>query len=227
MKLLVVSVGLAILLAPSDAAQERSAGPAGRALLQRLPGARIQESPARRSASVVYGAALAEGTSPEASGTALLERTRAALGLDEQAFELAVGSDGRSVLDVGLDPVRGRPRFHALRFDQVVDGVPVFRAGVGLLVRAEPGYPVVLSSFDVKDVSGVDTSAARVPGATVPTASMREAVARLFDQQLLARGVAQRVRPEAIQTSAEELVVFAGLGDGLVRSEERRVGKDG
>ncbi len=216
MKLLVASVCLAILLAPAATAQERSTGGAGRALQQRLPGGKIQEALPGRSATVVYGGALAEGASPQASAAALLERTRAALGLDAQALELAAGADGRSILDIGRDPARGGARFHGLRFDQVMDGVPVFRSGVGVLVRAEPGYPVVLSAFDVKDVSGVDTAAARVPGATVPTAGMRGTVARLLDQQLLARGVPQRARAEAIQTSEEELVVFAGLGDALV-----------
>src|SRR5262245_55334352 len=181
MKLLVASLWLGVLLAPVVASQERSTGGARRAIQQRLPGARLQEPPLGRSATVVYGTALAEGGSPLESATALLERTRAALGIDERALELAAGADGRSILDVGLDPAGGA-RFHVLRFDQVLDGVPVFRAGVGVLVRAEPGFPVVLSSFDLKDVAGVDTSAARVPGARAPTASMRAAVGRLFDE---------------------------------------------
>jgi hypothetical protein len=216
MKLSLASLGFAVLFVPLVAAQERSTGAARRALQQRLPGARLQAPPPGRSATVVYGDALAEGGSPLESATALVERTRAAFGIDEQALELALDADGRSIRDVGWDPASGAARFHLLRFEQVQDGVPVFRAGVGVLVRAEPGFPVVLSSFDLKDVSGVDTSAARVPGARVPSAAMRAAVARILDEQLLERGVPQRARPTAIETSAVERVVFAGLGDALV-----------
>jgi hypothetical protein len=215
MKLLVASLWLGVLLAPVVAAQERSTG-ARRALLQRLPGARLQEAPPGRSATVLYGDTLAQGGSPLESATALLERTRAVLGVDSSALALSAGSDGRSIQDVGLDPASGAARFHLLRFDQVLDGVPVFRAGVGVLVRAEPGFPVVLTSFDLKDVAGLDTSAARVPGARTPTASMRATVQRLFDEQLLARGVPQRARAEALATNGEELVVFAGIGEALV-----------
>jgi len=213
MKLLVASLWLGVLLAPVVAAQERSTR---RALLQRLPGARLVEAPPGRSATILYGETLVEGGSPLESATALLERARAVLGVDSSALALSAGPDGRSLQDVGMDPASGAARFHLLRFDQVLDGVPVFRAGVGVLVRAEPGFPVVLTSFDVKDVAGLDTSAARVPGARTPTAGMRAAVERLFDEQLLARGIPQRARPQVIQTSEEKLVVFAGLGDALV-----------
>ncbi|HEX6883018.1 MAG TPA: hypothetical protein VF530_06530 [Planctomycetota bacterium] len=216
MKLLVASLWLGVLLAPTATAQERSTGSARRALLQRLPGARLQEPPPGRSATVLYGDTLAQGGSALESATALLERTRAALGIDEGALALATSADGLSIRDVGLDRASGAPRFHLLRFDQVQDGLPVFRAGVGVLVRAEPGYPVVLSSFDLKDVAGVDTSAARVPGALAPTPGMHAAVGRLLDQQLLARGIPQRARPEALEISAAELVVYAGLGEAVV-----------
>src|SRR5262245_15549120 len=216
MKHLVASFWLAVCLVPLGAAQQRPGGAVRPAILQRLPGAKLMEPPPGRSATVVYGKTLAEGSSPLDSAMAFLQRSRAALGIDERALELGTGADGRSIQNVGMDPANGAARFHLLRFDQVQDGVPVFRAGVGVLVRAEPGYPVVLSSFDVKEVAGVDTSAARVPGARVPTANMREAVGRLFDQQLLALGVPQRARPQAIETSEEKLVVFAGIGEAVV-----------
>src|SRR5687767_3342142 len=112
MKLLVASFSLAILLAPSGAAQERTAARVRPAILQRLPGARLQEPPPGRSATVVYGATMAEGGSPLESATALLERTRAALGIDERALELAAGADGRSIQEVGMDPASGAARFH-------------------------------------------------------------------------------------------------------------------
>jgi hypothetical protein len=214
MKLLVVSLWLGVLLTPVVTAQERPGSGTPRALLQRLPAAKLLEPPAGRSATVVYGDTLAEGGSSLESALSFLERTRAALGIDERALELAAGAVG--IQDVGWDPASGAARFQLLRFDQVQDGVPVFRAGVGILVRAEPGFPVVLSALDLRDVGGVDISAARVPDARVPSAGMRAAVGRLFDEQLLARGVPQRARPEALATSAERLVVFAGIGAAVV-----------
>ena len=216
MKLLVASFWLGVLLAPPGAAQVRTGAGVRPTILQRLPGARLQEPPPGRSATVVYGKTLAEGGSPLESAMVLLERSRAAFGIDERALELAAGADGRSIQDVGMNPAGSAALFQLLRFDQVQDGVPVFRAGVGVLVRNEPGYPVVLSSFDVRNVAGVDVSAASVPGARVPTASMREAVGRFFDQQLVALGVPQRARPAAIETSEEKLVVFAGVGEAAV-----------
>jgi len=200
-------------LASVAAAQEQPARGAKLAIQRQLPGARIQEPPSGRSATVVYGTTLAQGASPEESATALLDRTRAALGVDARALELSVDADGSSIVDIGLDGASGAARFHLLRFRQVQDGVPVFRSGVGVLVRAEPGYPVVLSSFDVKDVSGVDTSAARVPDAAVPSASMLAALARRLDEQLVARNVPLPARPETIRTSEEELVIYTGSAE--------------
>jgi len=207
MKVTAVSLCLAALLASVGAAQEQSRPGASRAILQRLPGASLQEAPPGRTATIVHGPGLAQGTSPLDSGAQLLERTRAALGVDERSLELDVTADGRTLVEVGG---LGRPRFFALRFRQVQDGVPVFRSGVGVLVRDEPGYPVVLSSFDVKDVSGVDLTAARAPGAGEPTAAMLQAVGRLFDQQLATRGVPLASRVEPIEASEQRLVVYAG-----------------
>lgn len=205
-----------VLLGSAGAAQERAAASARQSGLRHLPGLKVQEPVPGRSATVVYGASLAQGASPVESARALLDRTRATLGIEARSLELEVGADGRSILDIGWDRELGSPRFHGLRFRQVQDGVPVFRAGVGFLMRNEPGYPVVLSSFDVKDVAGVDTSAARVPDAREPSASMLEAVGRRFDEQLSARAVALPARAEAIQTSEKELVVFTGTEDAAI-----------
>lgn len=215
MKAFFATLWFGVLLTSVGVAQEKAAASAKQSLRQ-LPGAKIQEPVPGRSATVVYGASLAQGASPVESARALVERTHGLLGIEARALELAVGSDGRAILDVGWDRELGAPRFHGLRFRQVQDGVPVFRAGVGFLVRNEPGFPVVLSSFDVKDVAGVDTSMAGVPGAAEPSAGMLEAVARRFDEQLFARAVPLPARADAIQTSEKELMVFTGTEDAPI-----------
>ena len=196
---------LALSVSPS---QERS-GVATRPLLLEVPGARIQEPSSGRSARVVYGTTLARGATPVESARVLLERTGASVeaGAD---FELATAADGRSVLEVGWDRGTQSHRFRALRFRQLHDDVPVFRAGAGFLVRAEPGNPVVLAAFDVKELPRLDTSAARDPRTGEPSAAMLEATRRFFDGQLVARGFPVRTRRVPVRTSEEELVVFAG-----------------
>ncbi len=213
MKVIAASICFGVLSASVHATQERPAADAKHSILRQLTGASVQEPLPGRSATIVYGAALAQGASPVESARALLDRTGAALGIDQRSLELAVGPDGQSILDIGRDSALGGPRFHGFRFQQVHDGLPVFRAGVGFLVRAEPGFPVVLSAFDVKDVSGLDTTAARVPGAREPSASMLAALDLLLDKQLFARGVPLPARTEAIETSEQELVVFTGSAE--------------
>src|SRR5262245_29655196 len=103
MKAIAAILSFGVLLTPVGAAQERAAAGARQAGLRHLPGLKVQDPVPGRSATIVYGASLAQGASPVESARALLDRTRPTLGIEARSLELAVGADGRSILDIGWD----------------------------------------------------------------------------------------------------------------------------
>ena len=167
------SLVLALSAAPLLAADGQ------RDFLNANPMARIMNNDVDGRVSRVYGTALSTGATAEASVQAFLARSVEAI-YDVKAADLArrPNLDGAMVQPLMYDLRTGTPKFFAFYFDQTVGGVPVYGSNLMLLVRNEAGYPLVLASSELHDLSGLalnrtgilTAGALRVPGYAMTTA---------------------------------------------------------
>ncbi|MHC5002678.1 MAG: hypothetical protein ACYTJ0_06110, partial [Planctomycetota bacterium] len=97
-------------------------------------------------------------------------------------------------------PEEGRFRFTAFAYRQSRAGVPVFRSRLVLLVRDEPGHPLVLASADLRDLGGLVGDPAALPPAE-PGAL---------------RVVAQGAFGPDSEVVSTDGVIWAGLDDQIV-----------
>ncbi len=207
---------------------EAFAQPANQALEQfkaNHPGARFYGSQfyqpssssdeGRGGMTAVYGTILALGETAEQSAWNHLNQMRNALGTEIGDLVPEIKEAGDVVQGVMWDAARQSHKFQVLRFNQFLNGIPVFRSGVGFLVRNQEGYPLVMSGFTVKDLTGNRIMAPAGPDKPVVSGTMIANVARLMDGAPVERSVLigkqRRRTPLAVETSEEQYVVFAGV----------------
>lgn len=169
--------------------------------------------------SVIYGTTLSIGASPIDSARNHLIEVRGLLAEEHGALIPELRGDGEVILEVMFDRQTGLYGFSTFRFAQVHGNVPVFRSGAGFLVRNEPGYPLVMSAFDVKDLAGFEASALVGPVAQDVTNSMLEATRQLLDEEFAERGVSLPAPGLEIETSEERLVIWAGVNGSIASPE--------
>ncbi|UCG15851.1 MAG: hypothetical protein JSV19_11205 [Phycisphaerales bacterium] len=113
----------------------------------------------------LYGSPMGGGLSPEETGQEFLANYAEALGTT--ADDLApAGSlrDGTHIQPMMYDSHTTQYKFFLVRYSQHREGIPVFRSDLGLLVRNEPGFPLVLAASSLRDLGGfaLDSSLAAV-----------------------------------------------------------------
>ena len=91
------------------------------------------------TADFIYGTVLATGESAEASAWNLCEQLEGIY--CEEVGDLVPGPQQ----GVMFDKATNQHRFTTFRFQQSVQGIPVYRSGIGFLVRNEADFPVVLT----------------------------------------------------------------------------------
>ena len=105
----------------------------------------------------VYGKAFAHGNSPLDAATNFLSEHANMFGIhSDELLPIGPNGDGTHVLPVGYDKLTGTSRFSLVGYKQTVDGIPVFRGDIRILVRDEPTFPVVLVSNALIDMSEYD-----------------------------------------------------------------------
>ncbi len=122
------------------------------------PGARFYET--AELITRVYGRAFSHGVSPEDSA----ERFRMAhadlFGLTPDDLDSRGPlADERHTLPLMFDPNSGSYKFTLVYYTHRVAGIKVFRSELRLLVRNEPGYPLVLASSSLRDPGAFDPGA--------------------------------------------------------------------
>ncbi|MBX3358897.1 MAG: hypothetical protein KF745_10765 [Phycisphaeraceae bacterium] len=163
------------------------------------PGARVWTSGGGR-VTTVYGEAFSTGASAEASAAAFVASHAAAVfsvGADELA-PVSMLADGRATQPVMLDAGSGAAKFTLVYFSQFRSGYPVYMADLRLLVRNEPGFPLVLAKSALRDLGGY------VPPREewiLPAGRAYEAAAALFGPKAFSR------------YSPTTLVIWAGVDD--------------
>jgi len=105
----------------------------------------------------IYGVPFSAGSSPEASAATFVQKHAGVVGAKSiQLIAESRLSDKRQTQQLMYDKLTGDFKFTLVYYRQYVDDVPVFRSELRLLVRNEPGYPLVLavsSMWDLEDFS--------------------------------------------------------------------------
>jgi hypothetical protein len=155
----------------------------------------------------VYGVAMGEGADAISAATDFMNRSVFDIWGINPGQMLPIGpfADQSHIVPLMTDPITGQAAFTLVAWTPHVDGVPVFDAALRVLVRNEPGNPVVLASAQLPDVTGF-----RVPGGVVPTDLDPEKFAAVAIKRFAGAAEFAGVRP----------VVFAGV-EG--RSEPARL----
>ena len=146
----------------------------------------------------VHGIGMGGGADAISAATDFMNRSVADIWGISAGQMLPIGpfADGSHVVPLMTDPITGEAAFTLVAWTPHVDGVPVFDAALRVLVRNEPGHPVVLASAQLPEVAGF-----RVPGGVVPT--------DLYPATFAAVAV-ERFAPAA-EISGVRPVVFAGV----------------
>ncbi len=148
----------------------------------------------------VYGRAFSHGSGPSQSAAVFIRDHADVWGVRSNDL-VPVGAflDATHSVDVYWDAATESYRFTLLGYSQVVDGIPVFRSVLKLLLRNEPGFPLVLASSDLRDL-----------GAFPSTLAARPTLAS-FDRMTWS---SQAIRVAAIAEPTDaQLVIFAGVDD--------------
>lgn len=117
----------------------------------------------------LYGQPFSSGASPEQSAAAFIQQHSMALGAPaEQLISQSLLPDGRHTQPLMWDDEAGQYKFTLVYYSQVKDDLPVYQSEVRLLVRNEPGYPLVLAVSTLRNVGDYtpDKSAVGTPSPT-------------------------------------------------------------
>jgi hypothetical protein len=178
----------------------------------------------------IDGTVLASGKTPEESAEALKDSLlRAHEAKPHDLVPLRVVLGGRKALakpePVGImyDPQSDKFKFWLYRYGQHVAGIPVHGAELLVLVKNEPGYPVVLATSTVRNIATFVSPAAPRALAVNRAESLKAARADAAKN-------ADRGAPSALDVFSDpELVIFAGAGEEDVppRLAMRYIGETG
>ncbi|MBM4112915.1 MAG: hypothetical protein FJ253_06000 [Phycisphaerae bacterium] len=148
----------------------------------------------------VWGRAFSTGTTPINSAQTFVDSHSGIWGVPpSQLVPIGPFDDGSHVVPILYDSASESYLFTGVYFSQQLAGIPVYGAHLRCLIRNEPGFPMVLASSTLRDVSSLD-GAFRAGALGVPNPAIYTRVA--LDQF--------RQRP---QVSPAEWVIWAGLDD--------------
>ena len=158
------------------------------------PGVRAYEEGGRIAR--IYGRAFGFGSSPV--DVALQFKDNYAglfnVGPDELS-PVSILFDGRHTQPVMFDRDTGEYKFTLVYYSQYKDGIPVFKSDLRLLVRNEPGFPLVMAASALRDLTDFDE-----PMGTMVNPALAESAAKSFS-------------PDLINFSEPRLTIWAGIND--------------
>jgi len=148
----------------------------------------------------VWGRAFSTGATPIDSVQQFVNVHSGIWGVPpSQLVPIGPFEDGRHVVPIMYDAASDSFVFTGLYYSQQMSGIPVFRAHLMGLVRNEPGFPMVLASSTLRDVSSlegaIDTRRLGVPNPAIYT-----------------RVALNQFRAPPVLTPAE-WVIWAGIDD--------------
>lgn len=161
--------------------------------------------------STIWGDVLCTGTTQIDSAWNHVNELSELLGEEIGEFVPKVQADGNVMIGVMYDRDTETYGFSTFRFDQHYNGIPVFRSGVGFLVRNDNDNSLMMSSFNVRDMKGFNVG----PVADVEvTAAMLDSVGELMGSSNVSSVLEQDAELE-IETTEVRFVIYAGANEGL------------
>ncbi|MEW6251855.1 MAG: hypothetical protein AB1716_14510 [Planctomycetota bacterium] len=143
----------------------------------------------------VYGAAFGHGASPEEAAAAFVRDYAGVFGAAAEDLHPGRVATGLRTQPLMFDAQRGDYRFTLVYYTQQRDGLPVCGAELRLLVRNEPGHPLVLARSTLKPLGGFRAGTA-APGA-----------------ESAARAAAAAQYPDLSSFQPAETTIWAGSAD--------------
>ncbi len=115
--------------------------------------------------TTVYGQAFGSGNTVKQTVEQFLTDHAGVFGITpNQLIEGSLASDNAHMREMMKNPKTGGSKFTLVSYLQQVEGIPVFRSELSLLVRNEPGYPLVLASNSTWDLGNFELPAAGMDG---------------------------------------------------------------
>ncbi|HNQ25077.1 MAG TPA: hypothetical protein PKK06_18515, partial [Phycisphaerae bacterium] len=196
-----VAVGVLCLLATLvvcsgwAAANEAAVNPALERVKAEFPGAWTQYDGDKLQRIYAYSAPFGYGDTPEQTAARFVQDYAAAVGADtDDLFPVSFLEDARATQPVMYDAQTGTYKFTLVYYTQWRDGVPVFRSDLRLLVKNEPGYPLVLASTNLQDLGSY----------RVPMAALSSPRVDLGETSVAA------AYPQMVNFGVPETVIWAG-----------------
>jgi hypothetical protein len=115
---------------------------------------------------------LGSGATPSESGKAFIDaHARGLYGVDpSQLAPIGPFEAAEHLVPIMPDRAVGGSRFTGTYWSQFVKGIPVYKSHLLVLVRNEPGFPAVLASSTLWDVSGIEASLDGIDPRVLPDA---------------------------------------------------------
>jgi hypothetical protein len=113
--------------------------------------------------SRLYGGPFGSGAGPEEAAEQFRSRYAAIFGVDPSELlpENPISTNGNTQPVMYLEG-ENRYKFTLVYYSQYKDGIPVYRADLRLLVRNEPGYPLVLASSALRELGDFDVDQSKM-----------------------------------------------------------------
>ena len=173
------------------------------------------------TANYIYGDIMATGTSAVDSAKSFCEEIEGMYA--DEIGDLVPGQ----VHGVMWNKATESYKFSTFRFQQTMGGIPVYRSGIGFLVRNDENFPVVMASNNFKEMRGFDIAAGAFV-APVATEQMIGNAAKMMNEAAPFLGgqkvssVLEGVRAEKrlpVVAKQQELVIWAGVTNVEVEPE--------
>lgn len=152
----------------------------------------------------VYGQSFSTGATPTDSAGSFVANHAAMFGVQPaQLRPVGPFPSQEHIVPLVYEPATGSYKFTLVSYTQALNGIPVFRSDLRVLVRNEPGFPAVLASSTLRDLGAFATAFNAKPQdpSTIDTRNLLRIVGNQFRQ-----------RP---QISQLHTVVWAGSDDSV------------
>jgi hypothetical protein len=207
----IVAIGTVVIAGNAWAGQRPQVQAALDTLRAQVPQVRLHEE--GTLITRVYGAPLAFGATPDESAELFAISHAKVFGVEPGDLEPVGFPGGVDIAQpVMLDWETGEYKFFLYRYAQSRSGVPVYGADLRLLVRNQPGFPLVLAAAALRDLGDFAPSPGPI---TVRTDLAQAAVAAAAEAGLTGASLSASF-PALVNFSPPETVIWAGLNHEVV-----------